>query len=129
MAPVPPITSTASATVAAVSSVGQSRCWGGPAVATAASMAASAPTSCSTAADGRFFGKGSRIEGSFTVGYGASRHAVPSRLGPAAVQTQRRPCRDAFRSEERRLGKECVRPCRSRLFPHPLQKKQQNKSY
>src|SRR3546814_19740361 len=29
------------------------------------------------------------------------------------------------RSEERRVGKECVRTCRSRLSPYPLKKKQQ----
>src|SRR3546814_16399376 len=42
-------------------------------------------------------------------------------------RTRALPCdlRDAARSEERRVGKECVSTCRSRWSPYPKKKKKQ----
>src|SRR3546814_20168382 len=39
-------------------------------------------------------------------------------LAPRGVSARSGPG-DAYRSEERRVGKECVRPCRYRGSPHP----------
>src|SRR3546814_11424781 len=45
-------------------------------------------------------------------------------IGTGAAPPVRHPSRDgASRSEERRVGKECVSTCRSRWWPHNLKKK------
>src|SRR3546814_19634223 len=65
-------------------------------------------------------------------------HLPPLRLHPwaapegargdvhAAQGRDRRVCRHARRSEERRVGKECVSTCRSRWSPYNYKKKQTN---
>src|SRR3546814_14336788 len=53
-------------------------------------------------------------------------HGASSR-GAAAARPHTAPS-DQFRSEERRVGKECVSTCRSRWSPYHLKKNQQDKN-
>src|SRR3546814_20617096 len=49
--------------------------------------------------------------------------AILERLDSTALEMQ-----DSWRSEERRVGKECVSTCRSRWWRHTSQKKQQSRT-
>src|SRR3546814_13175077 len=67
---------------------------------------------------------GRPLEAMALVGLGfRSLSMTPAALGPVKTMVRRLAVR---RSEERRVGKECVSTCRSRWSPYPLKKK--NKS-
>src|SRR3546814_11215554 len=59
-----------------------------------------------------------------------SKHpCLPSPAPPSSRTTRRRPgarSSSMTRSEERRVGHECVSTCRSRLSPYPLKKQKEN---
>src|SRR3546814_20025274 len=54
------------------------------------------------------------------------RQGPRERVVRATVEVQ--PCESEVRSEERRVGKECVSTCRSRLSPYHYKKKKHNNS-
>src|SRR5213076_3460273 len=45
------------------------------------------------------------------------RRAAPAARGSRECRSSRSPARSSARSEERRVGKECYQPCRSRWSP------------
>src|SRR3546814_11502837 len=49
---------------------------------------------------------------------GARLPGVADELGPSRTSTSTRPAEGGERSEERRVGKECVSTCRSRWSPY-----------
>src|SRR3546814_16662785 len=57
-----------------------------------------------------------------TVGQGRRRHQIGTELTDRGSQCRHR---RAVRSEERRVGKECVSTCRSRWSPYHYKKKKQ----
>src|SRR3546814_16632043 len=69
------------------------------------------------------------VELSVRVGYGTDAgvypHGFNARQFRNMVKYGMTPMQ-AIRSEERRVGKECVRPCRSRWSPYPYKKKTTN---
>src|SRR3546814_4107591 len=87
---------------------------------------------CSSDLHGRLdgiLGKGIHWRGSVTMGRGIRRRAGPA-LRPLrdasplhGTAGSDRPCAGRTRSEERRVGQECVSTCRSRWSPSHSQKK------